>query len=41
MRPVLRHVTIFTVFFILVAAQPALAAEVVSVKDSYERAARN
>ena len=41
MRPVLRHVAIFTAFFIMVAAQPALAADVVSVKDAYERAARN
>ena len=41
MRPVFRHVAIFAAFFILAAAQPAFAAEVVSVKDAYERVAKN
>jgi rhodanese-related sulfurtransferase len=41
MRPVLRLVAIFTAFFILAAAQPALAAEILSAQDAYERAAKN
>ena len=41
MRRVLRHLAVFVAFFILVADRPALAAEVISVKDAYERAAKN
>jgi rhodanese-related sulfurtransferase len=41
MHPVLRLVPIFIAFFILVADRPVLAAEVVSVQDAYERAAKN